>query len=120
MRDFRKLIVWEKAHFFILEVYNKTKSFPKEESFGITSQIRRASVSIANNIAESCGRNSKKEMFNFFNISVGSASEVEYLLLLSSDLSYLKDNDYNNLNNLFIEVRKMLNAYMQKIKSNKN
>ena len=116
MRDFRKLKVWEKAHFFILEVYKKTKPFPKEELFGITSQIRRASVSIANNIAEGCGRNSKKEMYNFFNISMGSASEVEYLLLLSYDLSYLKVNDYNDLNNSLIEVKKMLNAYMQKIK----
>ena len=116
MRDFRKLKVWEKAHFFILEVYRKTKLFPKDELFGITSQFRRASVSIANNIAEGCGRNSKKEMYNFFNISMGSASEVEYLLLLSYDLSYLKVNDYNDLNNSLIEVKKMLNAYMQKIK----
>ena len=116
MRDFRKLKVWEKAHYFTLEVYKKTKPFPKEELFGITNQIRRASVSIPNNIAEGCGRNSKKEMFNFFNISMGSASEVEYLLLLSYDLSYLKVNDFNDLNNLVIEIRKMLNVYMQKIK----
>ena len=118
MRDFRKLKVWEKAHYFTLEVYKKTKPFPKEELFGITNQIRRASVSIPNNIAEGCGRNSKKEMFNLFNISMGSASEVEYLLLLSSDLSYFKNDDYNILNKSLIEVKKMLNTYMQKMKLN--
>lgn len=117
MRDFKKLKVWQKAHFFVLEVYRLTKTFPKEELFGITGQIRRAAVSIANNIAEGCGRSSKREMLRFFDISMGSASESEYLLLLSNDLSYLTKNDYNYLNNLLIEVRKMLNVYMQKIKA---
>ena len=117
MRDFRKLKVWQKAHFFVLEVYKKTKTFPKEELFGITSQIRRAAVSIANNIAEGCGRNSKKEMLRFFDISMGSASESEYLLLLSHDLSYLTSKEYNYLNNLLLEVKKMLNVYMQRTRS---
>jgi len=91
MREFSKLKVWEKAHKFVLEIYQVTKNFPKEEIFGITNQIRRASVSIPNNISEGCGRKSKKELSNFLNIAMGSASEVEYLLLLSHDLHYLKD-----------------------------
>jgi four helix bundle protein len=118
MRDFKKLAVWEKAHRFVLEIYNVTKKFPKDELFGIVSQIRRSSVSIPNNIAEGCGRNSKNEMFNFFNISMGSSAECEYLLLLSLDLGYLNSTQYKILNDKLIEVRKMLNTYMRKIKSN--
>ena len=116
MREFRKIKVWEKAHKYVLEIYQVTKDFPKEELFGITNQIRRASVSIPNNIAEGCGRKSKKELSNFLNISMGFASEVEYLLLLSYDLHYLKD-EYQILNENLIEIRKMLNVFMQKIEN---
>ena len=114
MREFRKLKVWEKAHKFVLDVYAITKNFPKEEIYGITNQLRKAAISIPNNIAEGCGRKSKKELANFLNISMGSASEVEYLLLLSYDLHYLKDK-YQILNENLIEIRKMLNVFMQKI-----
>ena len=114
MKEFRKIKVFEKAHKFVFEIYQVTKNFPKEEIFGITNQIRRASVSIPNNISEGCGRKSKKELFNFLNIAMGSASEVEYLLLLSYDLHYLKDK-YQTLNENLIEMRKMLNVFMQKI-----
>ena len=116
MREFRKLKVWEKAHKLVLEIYQVTKDFPKEELFGITNQIRRASISIPNNIAEGCGRKSKKELSNFLNIAMGSASEVEYLLLLSYDLYYFKDK-YKILNGNLIEMRKMLNVFMQKIEN---
>ena len=116
MREFRKIKVWEKAHKFVLDIYQVTKDFPKEEIFGITSQIRRASISIPNNIAEGCGRKSKKELSNFLNIAMGSASEVEYLLLLSYNLHYLKDK-YQILNDNLIEIRKMLNVFMQKIEN---
>jgi four helix bundle protein len=114
MREFRKLKVWEKAHKFVLDIYTITKNFPKEEIYGITNQLRRAAISIPNNISEGCGRKSKKELFNFLNISMGSASEVEYLLLLSYDLYYLKDK-YQMLNEKLVEIRKMLNVFMQKI-----
>jgi four helix bundle protein len=119
MRDFRKLQVWEKAHKFVLDIYKETKNFPKEELFGITNQLRRAVVSIPNNIAEGCGRKSKKELLNFLNIAMGSASEVECLLLLSFDLHYLKD-EYEMLNQNLIEVRKMLNTFMRMIEDDIN
>ena len=116
MREFRKIKVRNKAHKFVLEIYEVTKDFPKEELYGITTQIRRASISIPNNIAEGCGRKSKKELSNFLNIAMASATEVEYLLLLSHDLHYLKDK-YQMLNENLIEIRKMLNAFMQKIEN---
>ena len=103
MRDFKKLNVWQEAHQLVLNVYKETMNFPKEEIYCLTSQIRRAVISIANNIAEGCGRNSKKELYNFLNISMGSSSEVEYLLLLSYDLDYLNDN-YITLNNDLVSL----------------
>ncbi len=115
LRDFKKLDIWHEAHQLTLKVYKETRSFPKEEIYGLTSQLRRAVVSIPNNIAEGCGRNSKKELNNFLNISMGSSSEVEYLLLLAHDLNYLQ-NEYFGLNKLLVKMRKMLNTFMQQIK----
>jgi len=114
MRDFRKLNVWKEAHKLVLAIYQMSRKFPKEERYCITSQLRRAVTSIPNNIAEGCGRNSKKELYNFLNIAMGSSSEVEYLLLLSYDLKYLSD-DYNALNSDLIVLRKMLKVFMQQI-----
>ena len=114
MRDFKKLDIWHEAHQLALKVYKESRSFPKEEIYGLTSQLRRAVVSIPNNIAEGCGRNSKKELNNFLNISMGSSSEVEYLLLLAHDLNYLQ-NEYFGLNKLLVKMRKMLNTFMQQI-----
>lgn len=81
MKDFRKLQIWEKSHVLVLSVYKQTKSFPKEELFGLTSQIRRAAASIPANIAEGCGRGSDAELARFAQISMGSASELEYHIL---------------------------------------
>ena len=89
MRDFKKLKVWHKAHELTLDVYKVTCDFPKEEIYGITSQLRRASCSIEFNLAEGCGRESEKELGRFSTISMGSASELECELLLSFDLDYL-------------------------------
>lgn len=86
MKDFRSLQVWEKAHRLALEIYKATQDFPREESYGLTSQLRRAAASIPTNIAEGCGRGSDRELAQFIQIAVGSASEVEYLLELSHDL----------------------------------
>ena len=108
MRDFRKLKVWKKAHELTLEIYQVTRKFPIEELYGITNQIRRAAVSVPNNIAEGCGRDSEKELQRFSTIAMGSASEVEYLLLLSFDLKYLLKAEYQKLNEKTIEVKKML------------
>ncbi|MCU0645970.1 MAG: four helix bundle protein [bacterium] len=118
MKDFRKLNVWEKGHLLALEVYNATRSFPKDELYGLTSQMRRASVSIPSNIAEGCGRGSDAELSRFCQISMGSASELEYQILLSRDLGYLEDPLYEKLTNMVIEVKRMLTSFIQKIRVN--
>ena len=85
MRDFRELKVWEKSHQLALEVYSATTKFPKEELYGLTSQVRRSAVSIPANISEGCGRDSPAELLRFCRIAMGSASELEYELLLAHD-----------------------------------
>ncbi|MBM3123992.1 MAG: four helix bundle protein [Chloroflexi bacterium] len=119
MRDFRTLKVWEKAHALALEIYRTTGAFPKQELYALTSQVQRAAVSIPTNIAEGCGKDSRLEIKRFFQIAMGSASELEYLLLLVHDLSYLPGNDYRNLHDKLVEVRKMLNAYIQRLKASR-
>lgn len=93
-----------------------TKSFPKEEVYGLTSQIRRSCSSIPTNIAEGCGRDSDAELHRFLVIAMGSSSELEYQLLLTKDLAYLNIDDYEKLNDELIEIRKMLNMYIQKLR----
>ena len=83
MKDFRTLIVWEKAHALVLAIYQATGAFPKQELYGITSQIQRAAVSIPTNIVEGCGKESDAELRRYFNIAMGSSSELECLLFLS-------------------------------------
>ena len=99
MKDFRRLDVWQKAHRLTLEVYRLTKSFPLDERFGLTSQMRRCSASIAANIAEGCGRGSNAEFHRFLQMAMGSASELEYHLLLSRDLGYLAEIQHAPLHN---------------------
>ena len=97
MQDFHKLKVWEKAHAVALEIYTVTKQFPKEENYGLTSQLRRSAASIPTNIAEGCGRGTQKELAQFLQIAMGSACEVEYLLLLSHELEYIAESEFENL-----------------------
>ena len=111
MRDFRDLKVWHKAHRLTLEVYETTRTFPVEERYGVTSQIRRAATSIPTNIAEGCGRYGERELARFVSIAAGSASEVEYLVLLAADLGYLTAPDQSRLATAVVEVRKMLAAF---------
>ena len=118
MKDFRTLKVWEKSHAIVLAVYKATQSFPKSEVYGMTSQIQRAAVSVPTNIAEGCGKDSDAELARYFKIAMGSSSELEYLLLLAHDLNYLTDDHYNQLQVNLVEVRKMLNAFIQKLKTN--
>jgi four helix bundle protein len=108
MKDFRQLKVWEKAHQLALAIYKATKEFPKEELYGLTSQIRRANISIPTNIAEGCGRNTDAEFARFLQIAMGSASETEYQLLLSHDLHFLNKEQYDLLNTDVTEVKRML------------
>jgi len=109
MQNFRNLAVWEKAHQFVLEVYRVTEHFPRREMFGLTSQMRRASSSIAINLAEGCGR-TQPEFARFVQIAFGSASEVEYELLLAHDLAFLGDELYKRTMSQVVEIKRMLNS----------
>ncbi len=115
MKDFRTLVFWQKAHRFVLDLYIATRAFPESERFGLTSQLRRAAVSIPSNIAEGCGRQGDAELKRFLQISMGSASEVEYQLQLSKDLGYINTASFSELNTELIETKKMLNAFIQKL-----
>jgi four helix bundle protein len=117
MKDFKELNVWKKAHRLTQRVYQATSTFPREELYGLTSQLRRASVSIPTNIAEGCGRNSDAELARFFEISMGSASESEYLLLLSRDLNLVNRSDYNELTKEVIEIKRMLTSFIKKLRA---
>ena len=116
MRDFHNLLIWQRSHQLTLDVYKVSQSFPKEELFGLTSQIRRAISSIPTNIAEGCGRGSDADFCRFLQISMGSASETEYELQLAHDLGYLDDAAYESLNGKVIEVKRMLSSLIIKIK----
>ena len=117
MKDFRDLKVWERGHQLTLGIYKITSGFPREEMYGLTSQIRRACSSIPTNIAEGCGRSRDTELARFLEIAIGSASELEYLLLLSSDLGLIKESDYRTLITKVIEVKKMLITFFMKLKA---
>ncbi len=110
MADFRKYHVWHKAHELTLLTYRTSRGFPTDERFGLTAQIRRSVASIPTNIAEGCGRHGDRDRARFFNIAMGSASEVEYQLMLSRDLEYLEKTTFEELNGLVIEVKKMLSS----------
>ena len=116
MKDFRSLKVWEKSHFISLEIYRITKGFPKEEQFNLTSQLRRAITSIPTNLAEGCGRGSDKDFKRFVQIAMGSASEAEYLILLSKDLNYISEKEFNKLILEIQEIKKMLSSLISKLK----
>ncbi|MFT3892398.1 MAG: four helix bundle protein [Anaerolineales bacterium] len=117
MKDFRSLKVWEKAHALTLSIYKVTGEFPKQELYALTNQIQRAAVSIPANIAEGCGKDSDAELKRYFLIAMGSSSELEYLLLLAHDLGYLTTDVFQPMLTDLVEVRKMLNAFIQKLKS---
>ena len=108
MKNFRQLKVWEKSHLLALAVYRATKEFPREELYGLTSQIRRSSMSVPTNIAEGCGRNADAEFARFLQIAMGSASETEYQLILACDLEFLPEVTYEKLHNDVEEVKRML------------
>ena len=117
MKDFRQLKVWEKSHQLALAVYKATKEFPKEELYGLTSQIRRSSMSIPTNIAEGCGGNTDKEFARFLQIAMGSASETEYQLILARDLNFLPNDSYEQLHNEVEEVKRMLASLLKTIRT---
>ena len=116
MKDFHKLIIWERSHQLTLEIYKVSKLFPSDELYGLTSQLRRAVSSIPINIAEGCGRSSEKEFAHFLQIAIGSTSEVEYELLLANQLNYINDKDYRVLAEETIAIRKMIIKYRSGLK----
>jgi four helix bundle protein len=119
MKDFKNLQVWEKSHSLTLSIYESTKNFPKEELFGLTSQIRRAVTSISTNIAEGCGRSSDPDLSRFLQIAFGSACEVEYQLILAKDLKYVDGVTYTDLNRELLAVKKMLASLISKIRADR-
>ena len=119
MRNFRALKVWEKSHRLVLAVYNATGTFPREETYGLTAQLRRCCASIPANIAEGCGRSGDAELGRFMLISMGSASELEYHLLLARDLGYLGAQDYQSLSQQTREVKRMLSTLITRLRHSK-
>ena len=117
MQNYKDLKVWEKAHGYTLQVYEVTKSFPKDEIYGLISQMRRAASSIAANIAEGCGKKSQQEFAHFLNIALGSSNESEYYLILSKDLKYLKEKDYDQLMPMINEIKAMLINLIAKVRT---
>jgi four helix bundle protein len=115
VKDFKELRVWSKAHELTVSIYNLTRAFPRDEIYGLTSQVRRSAASIGANIAEGCGRRSDGEMTRFLQIARGSASETEYHLLLAKDLGFLAEGDFRKTEQRVVEVQRMLTALVQKV-----
>lgn len=114
MRNHKDLIVWQKSMGLVKKLYQVTQSFPAEEVYGITSQMRRAAISIPSNIAEGYGRGHDKEIIHFLHISLGSASELETQLIISNNIHYLPDNSYQELSSLNNEIIRMLSSLINK------
>ena len=104
----KKLFVWQRADELVVQIYNATRDFPKEELYGLISQLRRAAVSVPANIAEGMGRQNRKETKQFLNVALGSLNETEYLIGLSQRLGYLRSEDHDEINKLRMETGKML------------
>ena len=115
MKDFKELKVWRKAYDLSLAVYEASRSFPREEMYGLTSQLRRAAVSIGANIAEGCGRRSDGELVRFLQIARGSSSEVEHHLLLARDLKFLQAATHQDIEKRLQEVQRMLTSLVSSI-----
>lgn len=115
MRDFKTLDVWKKSHELTLDVYRETAGFPIDERYGLTSQIRRASVSIASNLAEGCGRGSQADYLRFVHMAAGSATEVECQLLISRDLGYLEQSISDELDNRIQQIKRMLSGLIRSL-----
>lgn len=120
MKDFRDLKVWENAHQLALACYQRTSGFPKQELFGLVSQIRRSAASVPANIAEGCGRRGNAEFHRFLQIAMGSASELEYHLLLSRDLGFLGPPTHEEVQKQVEQVKRMLASLIRKVDSERS
>ncbi|HEY6928259.1 MAG TPA: four helix bundle protein, partial [Thermoanaerobaculia bacterium] len=117
VQDFHNLKVWTKAHKLALAIYSVTRKFPKEETYGLRSQLRSSSASIGMNIAEGCGRDGDKEFARFLHFSMGSANELEYQLLLSRDLEFIQPDQFEELQNRVAEIKRMLTSLLRKLRA---
>jgi len=116
-RDYRKLDVWKKSHELVMDVYRITSQFPRQEQYGLTSQMRRAAVSIPCNIVEGCGRGGEVELSRFLSISLGSVSELSYQLFLACELEYMNTETGQPLIAKAEGIGRMLNAFIRKLQS---
>lgn len=119
MHRFKDLKVWQKGRFLVKNIYFITKNFPDEELYGLTSQIRRSAVSIPANIAEGCGRNTNPDLNRFLDISNGSAFELETLMILSSDLDFITDEEFLKIDSQIQEIQKMIYSFKQTLTNKK-
>lgn len=119
MKDYRKIQAWQKSHELAKQIYKLTETFPSKEIYGLTSQLRRAAVSIPTNIAEGYGRSTDSDIARFIDISLGSVNEVEYLLFLSVELRYAIQTKVADLQERIIEIRKMLTAFAKTLRKAK-
>ncbi|MEO8116641.1 MAG: four helix bundle protein [Bacteroidota bacterium] len=115
MRNFQSLSIWQRSHLLALETYLITKNFPKEELFGLTSQMRRSASSAPTNIADGCGHQSNAQLSKFLHIALGSISELHYQFILCKDLHYISVPLFNKSETETIEIRKMIFAYLNKL-----
>lgn len=120
MKDFRQLQVWDVAHHFVLAVFKLTACFPPQQRYGLRTQIERAATSIAANIAEGCGHDSNAEFQRYLQIAAGSASEVEYELLLARDLGFIQETDHQRLDADLVRVEKILRSLIQKVSGDRH
>ena len=116
MKDFKNLKVWQKGIKMVVEIYKSTKKFPQEELYGLTSQMRRSSVSIPSNIAEGSGRNSDKDFHRFLEISLGSSFELETQIIIAHELEFLLDDNFNDLKEIIHEEQKMITGLQKSLK----
>ena len=117
MTSHKDLKVWVKGIELVKSIYEITKLFPTNEQFGLTSQMRRAAVSIPSNIAEGCGRNSDKELIHFLYIALGSASELETQLIISQELHFLENEKSEQIQSLIFEIIKMISSLIKSIRT---
>ena len=115
MRPFRELVVWQKAHHLTLRLYSVTRTFPREEQYGLLSQTRRCAASICANVAEGCGRGTARDFARFIQIALGSSSELEYHILLAADLGYLTDQSHSEIQRALIDVKRMLSGLLRRL-----
>jgi four helix bundle protein len=116
MQDYKKTFIWQKSFKLNGDIYEITKDFPQSEIFGLTSQIKRASISICSNIAEGCGRTSNKELANFLHIAFGSLKEVECQILISKREKYITSKEYLDIQEKINELSAMIVSFIKKVK----